>query len=140
MEAQADRLRGEGFSVSVDLRITKLSAARCQTLAAIAVEAANNVLKHAKKGTRCTFSVVQGADDVVGEFSNVRRDNKSTRQGFGLTGVQERLTLLDGSCSVLMQRGRWVLQARLPLGVETNRSPAPASPVQAPLLGEEAPY
>ncbi|MEO7587977.1 MAG: histidine kinase, partial [Arachnia sp.] len=137
--AQAERLRSEGFSVAVELDITKLSAARCQTLAAITVEAANNVLKHAKKGTRCTFSIVQGAEDVVGEFSNVRRDSKSVRQGFGLTGVQERLTLLDGSCSVILKGGRWVLQARLPLGVETNRSPSSASPVvPEPLFAEEA--
>lgn len=138
VNAQAERLRGEGFIVSLDLRITKLSAARCQTLAAITVEAANNIVKHAKRGTRCTFSIVQGTENVVGEFTNVRQNSKSVRQGFGLTGVQERLTLLDGTCSVQLKNGRWVLQATLPLGMETNGSQSATFPVAEPLFAEKA--
>ncbi|MGV8844868.1 sensor histidine kinase [Tessaracoccus sp.] len=120
VQVQADRLHGEGFTVNTDIRITRLSAARCQTLAAITVEATNNVLKHAKPGSTCSLSMVASEDDVVAEFTNVAKNAKKSKQGFGLTGIQERLTLLDGTCSVFRRDDQWTLQARLPLGVGGN--------------------
>ncbi len=125
--SQAERLRGEGFTVDVHVDIEKLSAARCQTLAAITIEAGNNIVKHARPGTKCTLSIEQGVENVVGEFSNVRKHSKPARQGFGLTGIQERLTLLNGTSQAHVKGGRWVLEVSLPLGVDSSAgAPSPA--------------
>ncbi len=122
VEAQAERLREQGFTVDVALDLTKLSAARCQTLAAVTIEAANNIVKHARPRSRCAFSIVADDEAVVGEFTNVMKTTRSAaRQGFGLTGIQERLTLLDGTCLVFRHGGKWTLQARLPFGTEGNQ-------------------
>lgn len=121
VEAQAERLRADGFTVNVDVTLTKLSAARCQTLAAITIEAANNIMKHAKPASRCAFSIIADDEAVVGEFTNVQKSTKGVQQGFGLTGIQERLTLLDGTCSVLRRGGKWTLQARLPIGTDAKQ-------------------
>lgn len=126
VEAQAERLRADGFSVEVNVELTKLSAARCQTLAAITIEATNNIVKHAKPRSRCNFSIVADDDTVVAEFTNVTTSQKEAHQGFGLTGIQERLTLLDGTCSVLRKGSRWTLQARLPIGTDAKQVTAPA--------------
>lgn len=129
LHEQAERLRSEGFTADVDVKLTKLSAARCQTLAAIAVEATNNMVKHAKPGSRCSISIVSDEDDVFGRFTNVDKGAKCASQGFGLAGIQERLTLLDGTCAVKRGQGQWVLHVRLPLGMEPSGradSPAPA--------------
>ena len=125
---QAERLRDEGFTVDVRVDIARLSAARCQTLAAITIEAANNIVKHARPGTTCQFVITQDAENVMGEFSNVRKFSKAARQGFGLAGVQERLTLLNGTSQALMKDGRWTLKVSLPLGMENNVSSASPTP------------
>ena len=125
VESQAERLRAEGFTVDVEMDLTKLSAARCQTLAAITIEAANNIVKHARPRSRCNFSIVADDEAVVGEFTNVQKSTKGVQQGFGLTGIQERLTLLDGTCSVLRRGGTWTLQARLPIGTDAKQVTAP---------------
>ncbi len=126
VDGQAERLRAEGFTVDVDVQLTKLSAARCQTLAAVTIEAANNVLKHAVPNSSCTFSIVADDEAVVGDFTNVQKNTRGVQQGFGLTGIQERLTLLDGTCSVLRRRGTWTLQVRLPIGTDGKQLAAPA--------------
>lgn len=125
--AQAERLRAEGFTVDVDIQLAKLSAARCQTLAAITVEAANNVLKHGRPRSLCTFSIVADGDDVIGEFTNFVKSQRGMNRGFGLTGVQERLALLDGTCTVTHEGGQWTLRAQLPIGLE--RPLPPSAPV-----------
>ncbi|MDO5735539.1 MAG: histidine kinase [Propionibacteriaceae bacterium] len=139
VDEQANRLRDEGFHVTTDVNIDKLSAARCQTLAAIVIEAANNVVKHAKPRSRCSITMVADGDEVLAEFTNVRKNTKGVHQGFGLTGIQERLTILDGSCSVTRAGGQWTLQARLPLGVEGSGNSAPEgsmSPLADPPAAE----
>ncbi len=128
VNSQAERLRDDGFTVDVHFDVTKLSAARSQTLAAITIEAGNNILKHARPGTTCTFSIMQCDANVVAQFSNVRKDSRAARQGFGLTGVQERLALLDGTSRAYADNGRWTLQVTLPLGMETSLStPSPSA-------------
>ncbi|MGO1487603.1 MAG: sensor histidine kinase [Arachnia sp.] len=128
VKAQAERLRDEGFTVDVKVDIDKLSAARCQTLAAITIEAANNIVKHARPGSTCRFSITQSTEDVCGEFTNVRKFSKVARQGFGLTGVQERLTLLDGTSEAIVKNSRWILRVSLPLGPDSTFSPALTTP------------
>ncbi len=133
---QAERLRAEGFDVDVHFDVTKLSAARCQTLSAIAVEVGNNVVKHAKPGSRCSFSILQGDEDVLGEFSNERKDSRAARRGFGLTGVQERLALLNGTSQAIVKGGRWILQVRLPFGSDSSESAVNSPP--NPTMSEES--
>lgn len=132
VKAQAQRLRGEGFIVDVDIQLNKLSAARCQTLAAITVEAANNVLKHGKPHSTCMFSITTEDDQVIGEFSNVMRTSRAAHPGFGLTGVQERLGLLNGTSTVMRRGNRWILRAQLPLGLEGANPPAIPAPERVP--------
>lgn len=137
VNSQAERLREEGFTVDVRVDVYKLSAARCQTLAAIAIEAANNIVKHARPGTTCEFFITQEAENVLGEFSNVRRLSKAARQGFGLTGVQERLTLLNGTSQALVKDGRWILKVCLPLGMENDLSSASPTPPPESYFSEQ---
>lgn len=138
VEAQAERLRSEGFTVSATVHLAKISAARSQTLAAITVEAGNNMVKHARRGSRCTISIDTADDVVIATFTNEMDSTRVPSQGFGLTGIQERLTLLDGTFHVRRLNGQWTLKVRLPLGTGGSAAQEPVERATGPLLPDDA--
>lgn len=116
IDGQVERLRAEGFSATATVHLSKLSAARCGILSALTVEAVNNIVKHAKPGSQCTISITSDENDVLGEFISTMQSPKVSPPGLGLMGIQERLSLLDGTSFVAIQDTEWKLQVRLPLG------------------------
>lgn len=118
VESQAERLRAAGFSVTCNVGIDRLSAARAQALSAVIVEAANNIVRHAVPGTACDLDLAEDGPDVVASFRNTCATATTPKPGMGLTGVRERLALLGGSSEVRRKGPQWELVARLPHGVE----------------------
>lgn len=137
VHSQADRLRAEGFTVDVDIQLGKLSAARCQTLAAIAVEASNNMIKHARPRSECVMSITTDADDVHAQFTNAMKSTRMSSRGLGLTGIKERLALLNGTFDVSRRDGLWALNVKLPLGTEGTAF-TPPSPTEPHLVDSGA--
>lgn len=123
-DEQAERLIGHGFEVAVEMKVDTLSAARCQTMSAIVVEATNNMIKHARPQSRCSMSITAAVDDVVATFSNASRTTAPAPDGLGIIGIQERLALLDGACSVERRDREWILRVRLPQGIDRGPSAA----------------
>lgn len=138
VNTQAERLRTEGFTVSAGVEVTKLSAARSQTLAAITLEAVNNMVKHARPGSRCTISIGTADDVVVATYTNEMDSTKGPSHGFGLTGIQERLALLDGTFHVKRLSGQWTLAVQLPLGTEGSATPEATGAATEALLPDDA--
>jgi signal transduction histidine kinase len=116
---QTERLRAAGFTVESAIDLERLSAARASTLSAVTVEAANNILKHARASTACRIEIRRESEDVVARYSSVpgpdlgsRRER--SRQGLGLVGIHERAALLGGSSHVRHGPRSWDLTVRLP--------------------------
>lgn len=114
VDAQVDRLVAAGFTVDADVDAEGVSAAQAQTLSAVTLEMANNVLKHAVPRTGCRIRIGTTGDDVVATYQNVPLRTTASRQGLGLIGVRERLALLNGGCDVHYDSRSWTLTARLP--------------------------
>ena len=112
------RLREAGFTVETDVSVRVLSAARARTLSAVAREAMNNMLRHARPAARCRISIRDDGDDVVAHFANPSRRPGRSPAGLGLTGIRERLALLGGSSRVVQDGATWELVVRLPHGVD----------------------
>ncbi|WP_066370341.1 sensor histidine kinase [Neobacillus fumarioli] len=81
-------------------------------------EAATNVVKHSR-ATHCSISIQQSADQI----NIVIRDDgmgipdsvvKSKQFGNGLKGMEERLALIDGTCSLMNHNGT-VLELKVPI-------------------------
>ncbi|MCB0910736.1 MAG: hypothetical protein KDB60_03870 [Propionibacteriaceae bacterium] len=117
IEEQAAGLREAGFDVEVDVAVQALSAARAQTLSAVAREAMNNMRKHAQPAGHCRIWIHDDGDDVVARFENPRQRSGRAPDGMGLTGVRERLALLGGSSRTVEDGELWELVVRLPHGV-----------------------
>ena len=83
----------------------------------IVQESITNARLHAPKATGIHVTVDGHSDDVSVEVSNdgVSTIQRADRDGFGLTGMEERATLLGGSFSSGPDtNGGWVTNARLP--------------------------
>ena len=121
VEAQAERIRSHGLLVTTSLLVDHLSVARAQTLSAVVIEAASNVIKHGRPGTSCSLRIFEVGDNTVGEIENIRTRTTDHARGMGLTGIQERLALLQGRCEIDSSGERWLLRIILPNGLVTPR-------------------
>jgi len=81
-----------------------------------AQEALVNAAKHAA-GEDVAMRLEYGATDVRLTVMNVLRDcdGQSSDGGYGLTGMRERLRLLNGTLEAGPRDGRWMVNASLPL-------------------------
>lgn len=111
---QVERLRQAGFVVNSQIGVDQLSAAQLQTMAAVVVEATNNMVKHASPEIPCEIRIELLAEDLVAVFRNGLRRPGRFQPGLGLTGIRERLALLGGSYGVVQDGRIWTLTARLP--------------------------
>lgn len=127
LDDQAGRLRSKGFFPVVRMDISAISAARATTLSKVAVEATSNMIKHAPPGSECRLEVSETDDNIVAEFCNPIAGRSVGREGLGVIGIEERVSLLGGRCTVERSRGVWQLRVTIPHGYE-RRSAAPAGP------------
>lgn len=96
-----------------------------RTVARILREATTNILRHAPVGSPCTIAVTDrdGAVEVI--VTSTLPDaplSSPLSTGFGLLGLQERVTLTGGTFSAGPEGGQWVVRARVP-HQEAARSP-----------------
>lgn len=115
---QAARLSAKGLHPVASVDIGALSAARATTLSKITVEAASNMLKHAPLGSTCHLQIREDADNLVATFSNPSPSRPVNRKGLGLIGIEERVSLLGGTCAVDRTGATWRLTVTLPHGYE----------------------
>lgn len=92
----------------------------------IVQESITNARLHAPKATGIFVTVTTDGEGIIVEVSNdgVAAGQRSDRSGFGLTGMEERATLLGGTFSAgLNSAGGWTTEARLPRsGVKSKGS------------------
>lgn len=110
---------GPGPAVIIDREgdLTEVTPAVGAALYRIVQESITNARLHAPKSTGIVVKVTGETDDVTVHVSNdgVTAPPRADRHGFGLTGMEERATLLGGSFSAgAGSDGIWVTSARLP--------------------------
>jgi signal transduction histidine kinase len=109
-----------------------------------AQEALVNAAKHAP-GQRVSVRLDYGGDEVsltvVNDLSGhgpppgiAAASLHTLDTGYGLTGMRERLRLLNGTLVAGAQDGHWVVAAGLPLAASSPAAPSAGAPHPAPLL------
>ncbi|WP_150237998.1 sensor histidine kinase [Nocardiopsis quinghaiensis] len=107
-----------GVRVRYEGPVDALPPAVGTTVLRIAQESVTNALRHARGASRVDVVVEAGADGVRVEVRDDGRGTAGPVDGFGLTGMAERVRLLDGEFSA-GPHGRgpgWEVRAWLPLG------------------------
>lgn len=128
VDSVAAQLRALGHQVSATAAAGVLP--RSVELAADRVlrEAATNVVKHAPQGSRVTIEVTDDAEAlslVVTNSCHGRQPHGAiSSTHLGLSGLEERLSLLGGAFSAGLEGNRWVLRSRIP----HRPASAPTSP------------
>ncbi|WP_433223348.1 ATP-binding protein [Dactylosporangium sp. CS-047395] len=125
-----------GRRLAVDLWISpsaqRLPAAVDAAVYRIVQESLTNAARHAVDATRVEVRVDSAAADRVrvtvrDDGSAVRRGRGRGRDGYGLTGLRERASLLGGSLSAGPCPGHgWLVEAELPRTVGNGRRSARA--------------
>ncbi len=126
-----------GIAVEHDLAIARLSAGgeRLEEELENAVyrlvqEALTNVVKHAgAKSARVAVTEAGGELLVEVQDDGAGFDTANVDQGFGLTGMRERVGLAGGTLSIVSGEGGTLLTARLP----ARRSARDQASAQAPI-------
>ena len=107
------------------------------TVYRIVQEAFSNVRRHSGSPRAC-FELRRVGDAVeirLEDFGNGGDTKRDDRQGFGITGMQERARLVGGECRVEFRPGRGTMvTARLPVPVGDDAAGDVAPP---PLVPEE---
>lgn len=116
IEGQADRLAALGFAITQDVKTEAPTSLQCRTLAAITIEAVNNIVQHAPARSECSIRVDQQAGTLMAEFTNQIRDLRraTSRPSFGLLGIEERARAAGGFITISKPSGRWRLMITLP--------------------------
>ena len=90
----------------------------------VAQEALRNVVRHAR-ATQCSVVVLRRRDEVTllieddGHGFNVAAVEKIGNACLGLTGMKERVALLNGSCAIESTPGQGsIIRVRIPLNEE----------------------
>lgn len=116
IEGQADRLAAVGFTVTQDVNIDAPTSLQSRTLAAIAVEAVNNIVQHAPAKSDCVIRVFPHDGALCAEFTNHTRNSKqsTSRPSFGLLGIEERARAAGGFITISKPAGYWRFEVTLP--------------------------
>lgn len=127
VEAVAQQLREDGFTVRLDSRFGDLSAVPMSVHAAmhrITQEAAANVRQHARPGTEVEITAEQDPaalrlriiNELADDVPALEASDQTVRAtpGYGLTNVHERAGMLGGHAEFRVAQGRWSVDVRLP--------------------------
>jgi signal transduction histidine kinase len=115
LEALADRVATiHGLEVALELDLAYESGRETvrhqpaveTTIYRLVQEATTNVVKHAR-ATRLTVRVAETPDfvDIAVSDDGIGFDPDASAEGFGLIGMRERVSLVDGTFSVVSQAG-----------------------------------
>jgi signal transduction histidine kinase len=123
-----DQVRDAGLPVTVDElgQRPTLHASESLAIYRILQEALTNALRHGDTAKPVEIRLDWATDAVELEISNALRTTPPGEPGHGLTGMQERATLVGGSFSAGVEREHFLVRATLPI----NAMPTP--PATAP--------
>lgn len=140
IDDQATRLTSLGFVVDQQIQVGTLTSLQCRTLAAIAIEAVNNVVDHAAPNSECLIEIRQDETQVSSHFTNqVDGGQRRARDAFGLLGIEERAKAAGGFIAIEAQDGKWRLSVVLPnSALTTHPSVLPEVESQRPPVVPDA--
>lgn len=112
-------LEAKGFTVSttVDGDLDSLQPALIPTVRAVIGEACANIERHANPRHPCTIvlSIDENALDIVFMNEISVGINEPASLGLGLTGLGERLALIEGHLAVEQEGSQWFSRVTIPL-------------------------
>ncbi|MGO1593154.1 MAG: sensor histidine kinase, partial [Ancrocorticia sp.] len=118
LREQADKVEKSGLTVqmAVEGDVTTLPEDVTSALAMIVTEACSNMVKHASRSAPATIMIDVQDDAVEGAFVNglVSARAGRERQGYGLTGLQERAETLGGTVDFSTTESRWIIRVSIP--------------------------
>ncbi len=112
-----DQVRDAGLTVTVDELGQRpvLHASQALAVYRILQEALTNALRHGDTAKPVEIRLDWATDAVELEVSNALREPNVRDPGHGLTGMQERATLVGGEFSAGVEREHFVVRATLPI-------------------------
>jgi signal transduction histidine kinase len=122
-----DQVRDAGLTVSVDElgQRPTLHASESLAIYRILQEALTNALRHGDTAKPVEIRLDWATDAVELEVSNALREPQLRDPGHGLTGMQERATLVGGQFSAGIEREQFIVRATLPI------SPTAGAPTES---------
>lgn len=105
---------GAPISFEVTGEIREIGADAGHALYRAAQEALSNVRKHAS-GAAVRITLAWGDDDVSVTITNEASSAADSSEGWGLTGIRERVEALDGTLRVTHERDRFTVRVALAL-------------------------
>lgn len=118
IDAAVARTRAAGFVIDshIDRGTIELDALSRLTLLRVTQESLTNVMKHATPTTPVGLTIEPGDDGIaVHVTSAVSGSAETDRNGHGLIGMGERLSLIGGSLAARRVGQSWVIDAWLPV-------------------------
>ncbi len=109
------RCEDAGTPVELHVRVAHLDAVLRHAVLRVVQESLTNALRHGKGPVRVE---IDQADEITVVVRNPT-DRVSVREGFGLTGLRERVELLGGRLTAGPRGGEWLVSATLPVKGET---------------------
>lgn len=123
VETASQRLTAHGMQVAttIDGEVGRLSRSLTGGLGRIIEECTANMIKYAAPGSRCSIQMEVREDEVGLLVVNpvagrsVTLPDKTFTSTYGLLGIQERVTALDGQMSVAEAGSVWMLEVHVPV-------------------------
>ncbi len=115
-----ESLTSERFKAEfrIDPRVDDLAPITQRTLTRVMQEGVTNILRYARRGSRCLVELRLDDDSVRLTVRNQmpeRRRKSQLSLGYGLTGIRERVDLSGGKFRAGPEEGEWVVYVELPL-------------------------
>lgn len=132
--ADLDRLiqqvRDAGLTISLDELGQRPQLPASQSLAVYRIlqEALTNALRHGDTAKPVEIRLDWATDAVALEVSNALRSAEPGEPNHGLTGMQERATLVGGEFSAGVEHDRFIVRATIPLPAVEPVDAAPPEP------------
>ena len=118
-EAQAS-LNSHGFTSTpvVSGALDTVPSALAPVLVAVVGEATSNIEKHGDPSEPCAIMIDIDERQIEMVFLNVVADRQHAaepHEAWGLSGLRERLTLIDGSLEATQEGQQWITHVRVPM-------------------------
>lgn len=113
------REAGHPVEATVSASVDACDPTLAKTVSRILRESTTNILRYAPAGSPCTLAVTDRDSVVEMTVSSILPDappSSPLSTGFGLLGLEERVTLTGGTFSAGPDGHHWVVRVRLPRG------------------------
>lgn len=116
LTACADDLTRHGFRVSQQSEAdpAAIPVVSGDTLAKVARESTNNIIRHGDPAEPCSLLLVQSEGSWELVVSNAVAPGRRRGSGLGLSGMRQRLESIGGGFKVVEAPGLWAIRATVP--------------------------